>query len=43
MSSVEEGNFNFFDRLPDDIVVSILCKLSSAAACPWELIKILLM
>lgn len=33
---------DLFDGLPDDIVVCILCKLSSSAACPADLINILL-
>ncbi|KAG1330932.1 F-box protein [Cocos nucifera] len=33
---------DFLDGLPDDIVVCILCKLSSSAACPSHLINILL-
>lgn len=31
-----------FDGLPDDIVISILCKLSSTARCPSDFISILL-
>ncbi|XP_008801684.2 F-box protein At1g67340-like [Phoenix dactylifera] len=33
---------DLFDGLPDDIVVCILCKLGSSAACPFNLISILL-
>ncbi|KDP30916.1 hypothetical protein JCGZ_11292 [Jatropha curcas] len=33
---------DLFDELPDDIVVSILCKLSSSASCPSDFINILI-
>lgn len=33
---------DLFDGLPDDIVISILCKLSSTARCPSDFISILL-
>ncbi|CAK9144305.1 unnamed protein product [Ilex paraguariensis] len=33
---------DLFDSLPDDIVVCILCKLSSNAACPADLINVLI-
>ncbi|XP_008790767.2 F-box protein At1g67340-like [Phoenix dactylifera] len=45
-SPAEEGSGdeepNFLNQLPDDIVVCILCKLSSSAACPSDLINVLL-
>lgn len=31
-----------FDSLPDDLVISILCKLSSSASCPSDFINVLL-
>ncbi|KAK9108485.1 hypothetical protein Syun_024496 [Stephania yunnanensis] len=34
-------SFDFFDGLPDDVVVSILCKLSSTARCPSDFINVL--
>ncbi|XWS60268.1 hypothetical protein CRYUN_Cryun07bG0021900 [Craigia yunnanensis] len=33
---------DLFDELPDDLVVSILCKLNSSASCPSDFINILL-
>lgn len=33
---------DLFDGLPDDILLSILCKLSSTARCPSDFISILL-
>ncbi|XP_022776195.1 F-box protein At1g67340-like [Durio zibethinus] len=33
---------DLFDGLPDDLVVSILCNLSSSASCPSDFIKVLL-
>lgn len=33
---------DFIDSLPDDIVLSILCKLSSTANCPADFISVLL-
>ncbi|KAH7834513.1 hypothetical protein Vadar_016893 [Vaccinium darrowii] len=33
---------DLFDGLPDDLVVSILCKLSSAAGCPSDFINVLI-
>ncbi|XP_074310028.1 F-box protein At1g67340-like [Silene latifolia] len=33
---------DFFDALPDDIVVSILAKLSSSATCPADFINVLI-
>ncbi|CAL9173809.1 unnamed protein product [Musa hybrid cultivar] len=32
---------DFFDGLPDDLVVSILCKLSASAASPSDLVSVL--
>lgn len=31
-----------FDSLPDDLVISILCKLSSSASCPSDFINVLI-
>ncbi|KAF6161470.1 hypothetical protein GIB67_009349 [Kingdonia uniflora] len=31
---------NLFERLPDDIVIDVLCKLSSTAKCPSDFISI---
>lgn len=36
------GRSDLFDGLPDDIVISILCKLTSTARCPSDFISILL-
>ncbi|KAJ4960857.1 hypothetical protein NE237_020767 [Protea cynaroides] len=36
------GNSDFFDGLPDDLIVFILCKLSSTAACPSDFINVLI-
>ncbi|PIN13996.1 hypothetical protein CDL12_13376 [Handroanthus impetiginosus] len=36
------GGSDFFDALPDDIVLSILCKLSSTAGCPADFINVLI-
>ncbi|XP_073032237.1 F-box protein At1g67340-like [Primulina eburnea] len=36
------GGRDLFDALPDDIVLTILCKLSSTAACPADLINVLI-
>lgn len=33
---------DLFDGLPDDIILSILCKLSATARCPSDFITILL-
>lgn len=33
---------DFLDGLPDDLVVYILCKLSSSASCPSDFINVLL-
>ncbi|KAF5743692.1 F-box protein [Tripterygium wilfordii] len=39
---LKEDNSDFFDGLPDDLVVSILCKLSSSASRPSDFLSILL-
>lgn len=36
------GKSDLFDALPDDLVISILCKLSAASRCPTDLINVLL-
>ncbi|KAL2543467.1 F-box protein [Abeliophyllum distichum] len=36
------GECDFFDALPDDLVLCILCKLSSTAACPADFINFLI-
>ncbi|XP_059633531.1 F-box protein At1g67340 [Cornus florida] len=36
------GDCDLFDSLPDDLVLSILCKLSSTAACPADFINVLI-
>ncbi|XP_057530914.1 F-box protein At1g67340-like [Amaranthus tricolor] len=36
------GGSDFFDSLPDELVVSILCKLSSSATCPSDFINVLI-
>ncbi|KAL2903673.1 hypothetical protein RDABS01_002383 [Bienertia sinuspersici] len=36
------GGSDFFDALPDDLVVSILCKLSSSASCPADFMNVLI-
>lgn len=33
---------DFFEALPDDLLVSILCKLSSTATCPADFINVLI-
>ncbi|KAK3003485.1 hypothetical protein RJ639_037390, partial [Escallonia herrerae] len=35
-------NCDFFDALPDDLVLCILCKLSSTATCPVNLTSVLM-
>ncbi|KAG9144602.1 hypothetical protein Leryth_010813 [Lithospermum erythrorhizon] len=35
------GNIDFFDSLHDDLVVTILCKLSSSASCPADFVNVL--
>ncbi|KAA8542118.1 hypothetical protein F0562_023270 [Nyssa sinensis] len=42
LRSTSSERSDFFDGLPDDIVISILCKLSSSARCPSDFISILL-
>ncbi|KAF5449333.1 hypothetical protein F2P56_029793 [Juglans regia] len=41
-SSVVAGKSDLFDALPDDLVISILCKLSSTAGCPSDFINVLI-
>lgn len=36
------GRRDFFDALPDDLVLSVLCKLSSTARCPADFINVLI-
>ncbi|XP_068666087.1 F-box protein At1g67340-like [Aristolochia californica] len=36
------GTSDFFDGLPDDLIVCILCKLSSSAACPSNFVNVLM-
>ncbi|KAE8077124.1 hypothetical protein FH972_015721 [Carpinus fangiana] len=36
------GKCDLFDALPDDLVISILCKLSSSAGCPSDFINVLI-
>lgn len=36
------GETDLFDSLPDDLVMSILCKLSSSASCPSDFINVLI-
>ncbi|GMP82355.1 hypothetical protein CsSME_00036695 [Camellia sinensis var. sinensis] len=36
------GDCDLFDELPDDLVVSILCKLSSTASCPADFLNVLI-
>ncbi|CAI9775295.1 unnamed protein product [Fraxinus pennsylvanica] len=36
------GESDFFDALPDDLVLCILCKLSSTASCPADFISFLI-
>lgn len=36
------GKSDLFDALPDDLVISILCKLSSTAGCPSDFINVLI-
>ncbi|KAH8492857.1 hypothetical protein Peur_072556 [Populus x canadensis] len=33
---------DYFDQLPDDLVLNILCKLSSSASCPSDFINVLI-
>ncbi|XP_059643405.1 F-box protein At1g67340-like isoform X2 [Cornus florida] len=39
---ISQERSDLFDGLPDDIIISILCKLSSTARCPSDFINILL-
>ncbi|XP_010249009.1 PREDICTED: F-box protein At1g67340-like [Nelumbo nucifera] len=39
---VAVGKSDFFDGLPDDLIVCILCKLSSTAECPSDFINVLI-
>ena len=41
-SSDIAGKRDLFDALPDDLVISILCKLSSSATCPFDFANVLL-
>lgn len=36
------GETDLFDSLPDDLVLSILCKLSSSASCPSDFSNVLI-
>lgn len=36
------GGCDFFDALPDDLVLSVLGKLSSTAACPADFVNVLM-
>ncbi|KAF5200690.1 F-box protein [Thalictrum thalictroides] len=36
------SKLDFFDELPDDLLVSILCKLSSTAECPSDFTNVLM-
>lgn len=36
------GKSDLFDTLPDDLVISILCKLSSSAGCPSDFNNVLI-
>ncbi|XP_057776964.1 F-box protein At1g67340-like [Salvia miltiorrhiza] len=36
------GRPDFFDSLPDDLVLSVLCKLSSTAGCPADFLNVLI-
>ncbi|XP_011020756.1 PREDICTED: F-box protein At1g67340-like [Populus euphratica] len=42
ISNQKTGETDLFDSLPDDLVISILCKLSSSASCPSDFINVLL-
>ena len=42
ISRENAGKSDLFDALPDDLVISILCKLSSTARCPSDLISVLI-
>lgn len=36
------GESDFFDSLPDDLVISILCKLSSSADSPSDFVNVMI-
>ena len=40
ISTQKTGGNDLFDSLPDDLVISILCKLSSSASCPTDFINV---
>lgn len=40
MTEIDEGR-DLLDSLPDDLVLTILCKLSSAAQCPADFVNVL--
>ncbi|KAF6161471.1 hypothetical protein GIB67_009350 [Kingdonia uniflora] len=40
LKSTRDGKFLLFERLHDDLVISILCKLSSTAECPSDFISV---
>lgn len=42
ISTQKTGETDLFDSLPDDLVISILCKLSSSASCPSDFINVLI-
>ncbi|KAJ7010074.1 hypothetical protein D5086_000515 [Populus alba] len=42
VSTGKKGETDLFDSLPDDLVISILCKLSSSASCPSDFINVLI-
>lgn len=35
------GEYDFFESLPDDLVISIFCKLSSSATSPSDFVNVL--
>lgn len=41
-SPEKDAGGDLFDALPDDIVLYILCKLSSSAGCPVDFISVLI-
>ena len=36
------GDRDLFDELPEDLVLCVLCKLSSTASCPADFINVLI-
>jgi len=42
VSTGKKGETDLFESLPDDLVISILCKLSSSASCPSDFINVLI-